>query len=88
MVRAKLTKLLSLIAVVCFFTSLAHGQEFRAFVMGTGSFLGNERFFTNVNQRFRRTTLPAARLSLVENTRSPTFSEPRAPTVTGATTCE
>jgi len=53
MVRAKLTKLLSLIAVVCFFTSLAYGQEFRAFVMGTGSFLGNERFFTNVNQRFR-----------------------------------
>jgi Outer membrane protein beta-barrel domain len=53
MVRAKLTKLLSVIAILFFSASLAHGQEFRAFVVGTGSFLENERFFTKANQPFR-----------------------------------
>jgi opacity protein-like surface antigen len=44
--RVTFPQLLPLAAVVCFSTSLARAQEFRVFVMGGGSFLKDERFFT------------------------------------------
>lgn len=46
--RARLGRLLPLAAVVCFSTSLARAQGVRVFVMAGGSFLNDERFFSQV----------------------------------------
>jgi hypothetical protein len=52
--RAKLLQLVSAVAVVCFSNSLARAQGLRVFVVGSGSFLHDERLFTNVlDERFR-----------------------------------
>lgn len=54
MMRRKPIELLSVLAVLCFFTSLAHAQGLRVFVEGSGSFLKNEQFFaTGFGGRFR-----------------------------------
>ena len=46
--RRRVAQLLSLVAMVCFSTSLARAQGVRVFVMGGGSFLKDERFFTQL----------------------------------------
>lgn len=45
MMRAKLAQLLSVVAMVCFSTSLARAQGVRIFLMGSGSFLEDNRTF-------------------------------------------
>src|SRR5215472_7698785 len=60
MVRAKLV--IPVVALVCFLTAPLRAQEFRAFVMGTGSFLENEHFFTNANQRYRSNYAPGGKV--------------------------
>jgi Outer membrane protein beta-barrel domain len=51
MIRVRFALLV--VALICALSSSVRAEEFRAFVMGTGSFLENERFFTNANQRYR-----------------------------------
>lgn len=51
--RVTFPQLLPLAAVVCFSTSLARAQGVRAFVMAGGSFLNDERFFSQSSDQFR-----------------------------------
>ena len=53
MTRAKLARLLPLVALALFSTPAARAQGVRVFVMGGGSFLEDERFFTRLGDRFR-----------------------------------
>ena len=53
MTRAKLARLLPLVALALFSTPAARAQGVRVFVMGGGSFLEDERFFTSLGDRFR-----------------------------------
>jgi hypothetical protein len=54
MIRIKLAQFLCLLAAVVFCASLARAQGVRVFVMGSGSYLQADRFFTNTsNQRFQ-----------------------------------
>src|SRR2546430_17093234 len=53
MTRAKLAQLLPLVVLALFSTSAARAQGVRVFVMGGGSFLEDERFFTRLGDRFR-----------------------------------
>src|SRR5438128_7456968 len=53
MTHAKLAWLLPLVALALFSTSAARAQGVRVFVMGGGSFLEDERFFTRLGDRFR-----------------------------------
>ena len=53
MTRAKLAQLLPLVVLALFSTSAARAQGVRVFVMGGGSFLEDERFFTRLGDRFQ-----------------------------------
>jgi hypothetical protein len=54
MIRAKLTQPLWALALICLSASLARAQGIRVFVMGSGSFRQDDRFFINsANQRFQ-----------------------------------
>jgi opacity protein-like surface antigen len=64
--RTKLAQLLSIsvVAVAWMSASAARAQGIRVFVMGGGSFLQNERFFTAVGDRFRSNYAPGGKITL------------------------
>ena len=57
--------LLALIAMICTFNSLARGQGARVFVMAGGSFLQDDRFFSNLSlQRLQSSYASGGKLTL------------------------
>jgi opacity protein-like surface antigen len=64
MTRLKLTQFFSLATFALVATSAARAQGVRVFVMGGGSFLQDERFFTSVGDRFRSNYAPGGKITV------------------------